>query len=275
MTDYPISLLCKVANVSKSGYYKWWKNADKIKDETDALLIAELFFKSKKKAGFRTIKMQLLSEYGIIMNHKKIIRIMKKYEMNTKIRRANPYKYASKIRQDNIICENVLNRKFKEQQPDYAYSTDITYLKYSGNTAFLSVLLDVKTTEVISYSLSNSLQMDFVLETIQAGIEKYTPKNLIIHSDRGVHYTSGSYQMLLRNNNVIQSMSAPATPRDNAVIESFFGHMKDEIEYKKCKTFEELSEKVDDYMYNYNYKRKQWTKNRMTPIEYKKYLLAS
>ncbi len=275
MTDYPISLLCKVANVSKSGYYKWWKNADKIKDETDALLIAELFFKSKKKAGFRTIKMQLLSEYGIIMNHKKIIRIMKKYEMNTKIRRANPYKYASKIRQDNIICENVLNRKFKEQQPDYVYSTDITYLKYSGNTAFLSVLLDVKTTEVISYSLSNSLQMDFVLETIQSGIEKYTPKNLIIHSDRGVHYTSGSYQMLLRNNNVIQSMSAPATPRDNAVIESFFGHMKDEIDYKKCKTFEELSKKVDDYMYNYNYKRKQWTKNRMTPIEYKKYLLAS
>ena len=72
-----------------------------------------------------------------------------------------------------------------------------------------------------------------------------------------------------------QSMSAPATPRDNAPIESFFGHMKDELDYKKCKTFEELSALVDDYMYNYNYTRKQWSKNKMTPIEYKNFLLVS
>ena len=71
MKDYPISLLCRIAGVSKSGYYKWWKNADKVKDEFDILLIAEMFFKSKQKAGFRTIKMRLLTEYGIIMNHKK------------------------------------------------------------------------------------------------------------------------------------------------------------------------------------------------------------
>lgn len=61
MKEYPVSMLCKIAKVSKSGYYKWWKNADKIKDETDALLIAEIFFKSKQKAGFRTIKMKLLT----------------------------------------------------------------------------------------------------------------------------------------------------------------------------------------------------------------------
>ena len=109
MKDYPISLLCRIAGVSKSGYYKWWKNADKVKDEFDILLIAEMFFKSKQKAGFRTIKMKLLTEYGIIMNHKKIIRIMKKYGMTTKIRQANPYKLAARIRQDNIICPNLVN----------------------------------------------------------------------------------------------------------------------------------------------------------------------
>ena len=70
-------------------------------------------------------------------------------------------------------------------------------------------------------------------------------------------------------------MSAPATPRDNAPIESFFGHLKDEIDYKKCKTFDEVSEIIDDYMYNYNYTRKQWSKMKMKPIEYKNYLLAS
>lgn len=107
-------------------------------------------------------------------------------------------------------------------------------------------MLDVKTSEVISYSLSNNLQMGFVLDTISFGIKKYPADNLIIHSDRGVHYTNNVYQMFLKENNVQQSMSAPATPRDNAPIESFFGHLKDELDYKKCKTFEELSALVDD-----------------------------
>ena len=136
-------------------------------------------------------------------------------------------------------------------------------------------MLDVKTSEVISYSLSDNLQMGFVLDTINSGIKKYPADNLIIHSDRGVHYTNNVYQMFLKENNVQQSMSAPATPRDNAPIESFFGHMKDELDYKKCKSFDELSVLVDDYMYNYNYTRKQWSKNKMTPIEYKNFLLVS
>ena len=219
--------------------------------------------------------MKLLTEYGIIMNHKKIIRIMRKYGMTTKIRRTNPYKLAARIRQENIVCQNLVNRKFKEQELNTVYSTDITYLKYSGTTAFLSVMLDVKTSEVISYSLSDNLQMGFVLDTISFGIKKYPSDNLIIHSDRGVHYTNNVYQMILKENNVQQSMSAPANPRDNAPIESFFGHLKDELDYKKCKTFEELSALVDDYMYSYNYTRKQWSKNKMTPMEYKNFLLVS
>ena len=79
-------------------------------------------------------------------------------------------------------------------------------------------MLDVKTSEVISYSLSDNLQMGFVIDTINSGIKKYPTDNLIIHSDRGVHYTNNVYQMLLKNNNIQQSMSAPATPRDNAPI---------------------------------------------------------
>lgn len=275
MKEYPITVLCKIAKVSKSGYYKWYKTSDIIKDDENICKIATIFFNSKRKAGFRTIKMELESEYGIIMNHKKIIRIMKKYGMVTKIRKPNPYKYAAKLRNDNMVCENLVNRNFSEQKPYSVYSTDITYLKYSGNTAFLSVLLDVKTSEVISYSLSDSLKPDFVFETIQAGVSKYHAKSLIIHSDRGIHYTSNNYQLLLKENNIIQSMSAPASPLDNAPIESFFGHLKDEVDYKKCKTFEELAEKIDEYMYSYNFTRKQWSKNKMTPVEYAQYLIAS
>lgn len=270
--------MCKFAKVSKSGYYKWLKNIDKVKDEDDALLIAEIFFKNRKKVGYRRIKMILLNEYETIMNHKKILRIMRKYNLQTKVRRANPYKMAAKIVQENINCSNILNREFRNKKPNEAYSTDITYLKYSGNTAFLSVLLDVKTSEVISYQLSKTLEMNFVLDTIKYGL-KNTPKeklaNLIIHSDRGVHYTSFQYRTALELNGITQSVSDVASPLDNAPIESFFGHFKDEIEYKKCKTFEKLADIIDEYMYYYNNRRYQWTKNKMTPIEYKKFLLAS
>ena len=70
-------------------------------------------------------------------------------------------------------------------------------------------------------------------------------------------------------------MSAPASPRDNAVIESFFGHLKDEICLRGLKTFEQVIQVIDDYMYYYNNERRQWNKNKMTPVEYRKFLLAS
>ena len=97
----------------------------------------------------------------------------------------------------------------------------------------------------------------------------------IIHSDRGSQFTSKDYKELLLTNGLTQSMSAPASPRDNAVIESFFGHLKDEINLKGTKTFEQVLAIIDDYMFYYNNVRRQWNKNRMTPIEYRNFLLAS
>ena len=101
--------------------------------------------------------------------------------------------------------------------------------------------------------------MEFVHSSICYGIDNIQEsyglnKIIMLHTDRGIHYTK---------------------PLDNAVIESFFGHLKDEIDYKKCKTFETLSEMIDNYMFYYNYVRPQRNKNKMTPIEYRNFLLAS
>lgn len=130
----------------------------------------------------------------------------------------------------------------------------------------------------VSYSISDNLRLDFVLGTVQYAItnmSKNRTSTIIIHSDRGSHFRAKSYKELLEKHKIIQSMSAPGNPKDNAVIESFFGHMKDEINLKKVKTFNEVVELVHDYMYYYNNDRKQWNKNRMTPIEYRDFLLAS
>ncbi len=96
----------------------------------------------------------------------------------------------------------------------------------------------------------------------------------LIHSDQGFHYTNQTYVDMVAELHMTQSMSGKGMCIDNAPIESFFGHMKDELEYKTCTSFEELCLKVDAYMSYYNHKRKQWTRNKMTPVEYRKYLLS-
>lgn len=223
--------------------------------------------------------MILENEYGKIINHKKIIKIMKKYGLKTIIRRKRKMNKIPKIAIDGTIYQNVLNRDFQQLKPNTVYCTDITYLQYKDNsTGFLSAIKDLASGEIVSYKLSKTLKLDFVIKMLETAIE-LTPDDkldgLIIHSDRGVHFTSNVYQKLLKKNNIIQSMSAKGNCIDNAPIESFFGHLKDDIDYKNCKTFDELEKVVNNYIFNYNNNRYQWTKNKMTPIEYKQYLLAA
>ena len=92
-------------------------------------------------------------------------------------------------------------------------------------------------------------------------------KDVFIHSDQGSHYTSPIFQKLLKNHNIGQSMSRKGNCWDNAPQESFFVHMKDEIDYRNCNTLDELQFMVDDYMYYYNNYRYQWNLKKLTPIQ--------
>ncbi len=127
------------------------------------------------------------------------------------------------------------------------------------------------------HSLSRTMVKELAIATVENGLKtiKANKYSTIIHSDKGSQFTSKDYRDLLLNNGLTQSMTAPASPRDNAVIESFFGHLKDEIKLKGIKTFEQVVSIVDEYMYYYNNERRQWNKNKMTPVEYRKFLLAS
>ena len=271
--------MCNIAKVSKSGYYKWLKNKNKIsfRNILDNTYIKEIFLRNKGKKGILRIKMELEEKYGINMNKKKIGRIMKEQGLITQTRRKNPYRQRTKNNEEKFYCENLLDRNFKDRLPYEAFGVDITYLKYNGKFGYLCTLIDVKTTEIVSYGLSTTLQEEFVLKTVEIALKDMDEKtryNLIIHSDRGSQFTSKSYKKLLDNYGVRQSMSQAGSPRDNAVIESFFGHMKDEINLKVIKTFEQLTQVIDEYIYYFNNHRKQWSKNKMTPIEYKKFLRA-
>lgn len=214
----------------------------------------------------------------IRMNLKKIQRIMKKYGMVTKVRRKNPYKMIMKKTQEHRTAPNILNREFEQETPYKALSTDITYLWWNHRFVYLSVVKDVATGEIVAWKISRSLEMSLVMETIERlrnGGNIAKTEEVMIHSDQGFHYTNPVYIHKLKEMKMIQSMSRKRNCIDNAPIESFFGHLKDELDFEGCKTFEELRYVIDEYMRYYNYDRPQWERKKMTPVEYRDHLLKS
>lgn len=236
------------------------------KDYPDYLKIKEVFEKSKGKYGWRNVKMRLPE-----MNHKKIQRIMRKYGLVTKVRKRNPYKMIMKERLEHRTFPNMLQRAFEQTMPRAVFCTDITYLPFNHMFAYLSVVKDVATGEAVAWNVSSGLEITLVTETIK---QMKPCENALIHSDQGFHYTNPLFIKMVKELKMNQSMSGKGNCIDNAPIESFFGHMKDELDYKSCNSFEELRLKIDEYMTYYNYERKQWTRNKMSPIEYKNHLLA-
>jgi putative transposase len=208
------------------------------------------------------------------MNHKKIQRIMRKYDLITKIRRKNPYKAIMKKRLEHRTFPNLLKRQFDQSLPYKVFSTDITYIPFNNEFVFLSVVKDIASGEAMAWNVSRGLEMTLVADTVRQ-IPPEVCKGAMIHSDQGFHYTHPGYIELVKNLNMIQSMSTKGSAIDNSPIESFFGHMKDELDYKFCDSFESLRSKIAEYMQYYNNRRKQWTRNKMTPVEYRNHLLTS
>jgi len=271
-------MLCSIAEVSRCGYYKWLERLNNPeKDYDDYLVIKDIFEKGKRKLGWRSIKMRIKSDYGIIMNHKKIKRIKNKYGLITKIRRKNPYKAIMKKTREHRTFNNILNRKFKQNMPGKILCTDITYLYYGQcRKAYLSITKDIASKEILSWQLSNNLSMKFVLDSVdELKSNKTLNSKTIIHSDQGVHYTNPSYIQRVKNLNLRQSMSRKGNCIDNAPVESFFGHMKDDIDCKDANTFNELHDMINKYINYYNNERHQWGIKKMTPVQYRDHLLSN
>lgn len=279
-----VSHLCDVAGVSRSGYYGFLKSMPlKIKRNNADLLFRDNILKAFNykgyKKGSRSIKMLLENDFGIIYNRKLIQRIMKKYDIVCPIRKANPYRRMAKATKEHRSVQNLLNRNFKQEVAGKVLLTDITYLPYGNkHMAYLSTIKDASTNEILAHNLSNSLSLDIAINTIKklkSNVKFELSKEAFIHSDQGFHYTSPKYQAFLKLNNLGQSMSRRGNCWDNAPQESFFGHMKDEVNYKSCTTFEELVLVIDNYINYYNNYRYQWNLKKLTPVKYRNQLLIA
>lgn len=275
--------MCELAGVSRSGYYRWCSASEtrlarEKRDHSDFLLIKEAYDFRGYSKGSRSIAMRL-KRMGITMNRKKIQRLMQKYNLKCPIRKANPYRRMAKALRTNSVAPNHVNREFRGHGPRKILLTDITYLKLNHGFVYLSVIKDAFTMQILAYQLSNSLEVDFVLATVKQLMRNHLYDNqteVWIHSDQGCHYTSVAFRKLLEDSKLRQSMSRKGNCWDNAPQESFFGHMKDELEpyIKDWKNYQDVAQRIDDYMDYYNNDRYQTILDGMSPNEYYHYLVT-
>jgi transposase InsO family protein len=278
-----VSRLCQIAGVSRSGYYGYVRSLVILsereeQDRRDFERILEAYRYRNRHKGAKELYMMLAGHFGILMNLKKIRRLMKKYGLFCPIRKANPYRRMIRAIQTNSIHDNLLNRDFKQKIPRKVFLTDITYLYYPhGEKAFLSTIFDAATHEIVSHKTSRTIDLPFVLDSVHILCDvtnEEFAEGAMIHSDQGCHYTSSRFQNLVKEKNLLQSMSRRGNCWDNAPQESFFGHMKDELHLEKCHDFESVVAEVDDFIDYYNYDRYQWGLAKMTPVEYREFLLT-
>lgn len=243
--------MCETLEISKRTYYKY-RNAED-KDYYDYLLIKEIFDESKRTYGYRRVCEGLMIKYGVIFNHKKVARIMKKYSLKPEyIKRIRPSVY-KRIEQN--VKPNLLKRNFKVDTPNTVWTTDITYLICGDKRAYLSTILDLSgSRQVVAYKISKYNNINIVIDTLNEALAKRKDvTGLILHSDQGFQYTSFEYKAICEANGILISMSRKGTPIDDSPMESFHSILKKETLYNNNITsLEEYIVIVEDWIEFYN-----------------------
>ena len=270
--SYSIESLCKLANVSRSGYYKW-KNREKseteLRTEELALQIQRIFEESDRTFGVIRIQCALKRELNIQVNIKKICRLMRIMNLYPEIRKKRP----SWVRTTPMhTFDNLIDRDFQADQPNQKWFTDISYLFYGNHKkAYISAIIDRYDMSIVSYVIGKNNDNQLVMNTIEDALKNNPGATPIIHSDRGFQYTSNSYYQLKETYGFEVSMSRPGKCLDNQPIESFWGTLKAEYySRRQFETFSELIQGIEGYINFYQNKRYVPKFDGLTPLEYRK-----
>ena len=265
--------------VSRSGYYKWLKrkgtlNRYEIQQQELDYYVSDIHSHYPSQ-GYRTINDTLFNEYGWVLSDISIWKSMKRLGIKGFVRK----KKCSAVNEgaEHNRFPNILNRDFNSDKPMQKVVTDVTYIKHKNKWYYLALYLDLFNNEILDWELSDTFDNFLVMKPAKRILEKAqsTGTQILFHSDQGVQYSSAGYCNLLKSYNVIQSMSRVGTPRDNAVIESFFGRFKDvmssHFQYWKCDDIETV---VAQTIHYFNYIKPVRKLNRKTPVQYRVELAA-
>ena len=264
--EYPVSIMCKFFEVSRSGYYAFVKQLGQ--PEPDAELaeqIRECQKVTDKTYGYRRVWIWL-NRKKIHRNPKTVLRVMKKYGLLSEIRRRRKW---VNLGQQVYKYENLLARQFWADRPNAKWVTDISYIHTKEGVLYLSMIRDLYDNSIVAYKTATQQTVNLVLDTIRLAMKREKKKvaaELQLHSDQGFQYTSHAYFKLTQSYGITPSMSRKGNPYDNAMAENFFSILKTECIYRhKPKTFSEANDLIDSYIHFYNHERIQ-NKTGVAPL---------
>jgi putative transposase len=260
--------MCEFFGVSRAAYYEWVKRRNESDpDRARMELVQEAYDKSHKTYGYRRITFWLRKHKGMDINAKAVLRLMNKLNIHSLARKR---KISRKMAELDTYhhYDNVLNRDFTASQPNQKWVTDVTYLLTQQGWAYLSTIKDLFDGFIVAHQVGKENSVALVLNTLkQAKQTEKVTAGLILHSDQGTQYTSQAYFVLTQEYTITPSMSRAGNCWDNAPMENFFSHFKEEAwRHVKAPTFPEAQQIVDDYIAFYNHERIQ-LKTKQTPYE--------
>lgn len=275
--SYPISTLCSILMLNRSSYYKWLQRDQSEQEARDAELIdciCSLYQESGGIFGYRRMQLNLKRRFDLHCNKKRIHRVMRAIGLRSVIRKKRP----SYVRSTpEITAENILGRDFAAKNLNEKWLTDVTELKYGGDSKmYLSAILDLRDKSIVSYVIGHSNNNRLVFDTFEAAVQKYPDAKPLFHSDRGFQYTSKAFRAKLDAQGMIQSMSRAGRCIDNGPMEAFWGTLKAEMYYLRrfddCAT---LKYAIENYIAFYNNRRYQKTLGGLAPLELRAIFLAA
>lgn len=261
--------MCEFFGVSRAAYYAWIQKLEHGDPDQERMrLVLAAYEANHKIYGYRRITLWLKQKQGFGMNHKAVLRLMNKLGIHSRARQRKMYKKLSEIETYHRY-PNVLNRDFVATRPNQKWVTDITFIRTQQGWTYLSAIKDLFDGFIVASVFARQNAIGLVTQTLHQAIQKEkVTDGLVLHSDQGHQYTSQAYyDVLVKQYNIAPSMSRRANCWDNAPMENFFGHLKEEyLRHFKNPTFAQAQQLINEYIHFYNYERIQ-LKTKQTPYQ--------
>ena len=268
--SYPVRLLCRVMNVSKSAFYAWKARPAKVITAEELHLYRrakELFKASRNSLGSRELVKKMNQEDIQVSRHRARI-VMQ--QLGLKVTQRVAYKVTTKRRHSDRVADNLLNQQFNPVGVNQIWAGDVTYLKTGEGWMYLAIVMDLYSRRIVGWAIDKRMTTSLISRAIiKAYNIRQPPKGLVFHSDRGSQYTSKAFAKLLKSYGMRASMGDVGACWDNAVVERFFGSLKHDWLFKVHQpTRAHMKRDVAAYMKYYNLDRLHSSNGDLSPVKY-------
>ena len=229
----PLSLYCRTLRVTCAGYFAWKASVPSAKARADVSLgdAAEALFETSLGSYGAGRLCQHLNKRGFSVGKTRMRRLMRERGLSSRIPRK--YVCTTDSKHSRRIAENIVDRQFSVAKPDALWLTDISYLETTEGFLYIAAVLDAFSRRVIGYAIDSHMKTSLCEKALRMALRTRTSnQGLLCHSDRGSQYASGEYRKLLSSHGIVCSMSRKGNCWDNAMMESFFGRLKNEYMYR-------------------------------------------